>query len=105
MRHWLEQPDGARIHVTQKNENDALEFLRTRPAGKPFCLTLAFVATHAEDASPKQFLPQPGSMTLYKDVTIPTPKTATPEHFCRLKRFYDVRLRDRFRKSRSDYCC
>ena len=43
--HWIKQPDGSQIHVTRKNENDALEFLRTRPAGKPFCLTLAFFAT------------------------------------------------------------
>ena len=47
--HWITEPDGTKIHVTQKNENDALEFLRRRPADKPFCLTLAFFATHAED--------------------------------------------------------
>ena len=55
--HWITEPDGSRIHVTQKNENDALEFLRTRPADRPFCLTVAFFATHAEDGNPLQFLP------------------------------------------------
>ena len=49
MKHWIRPPDGSQIHVTQKNENDALEFLRTRPANQPFCLTLAFFATPAED--------------------------------------------------------
>ncbi len=87
MRHWLKQPDGSEIHVTKKNENDALEFLRTRPKEKPFCLTVAFVATHAEDQNPKQFLPQPESMALYRDVKVPVPKTATPEHFKRLPEF------------------
>jgi arylsulfatase len=87
MRHWLKQPDGTEIHVTKKNENDALEFLRTRPQGKPFCLTVAFVATHAEDQNPKQFLPQPESMALYRDAKIPLPKTATDEHFRRLPPF------------------
>lgn len=87
MRHWLKQPDGSEIHVTQKNENDALEFLRTRPQDKPFCLTLAFVATHAEDQNPKQFLPMPQSASLYRDVDIPVPKTATAEHFKRLPSF------------------
>jgi arylsulfatase A-like enzyme len=87
MRHWLKQPDGTQVHVTKKNENDALEFLRTRPKDKPFCLTLAFVATHAEDQNPKQFLPQPESMALYREVTIPLPKTATDEHFKRLPPF------------------
>ena len=37
----------------------------------PACLTLAFFATHAEDQNPLQYLPQPQSMELYKDVTIP----------------------------------
>jgi arylsulfatase A-like enzyme len=87
MRHWLPQPDGSEIHVTKKNENDALEFLRTRPKEKPFCLTVAFVATHAEDQNPKQYLPQPESMSLYTDVTVPVPKTATEEHFRRLPPF------------------
>lgn len=87
MRHWIKQPDGTEIHVTRKNENDAMEFLRTRPRDKPFVLTLAFVATHAEDQNPKQYLPQPESMALYRDVTVPVPKTATDVHFRRLPPF------------------
>ena len=86
-RHWMKQPDGTMIHVTQKNENDALEFLRTRPADKPFCLTVAFFATHAEDENPLQYLPQPESMKLYQDVTIPVPPNATDESFRRLPPF------------------
>ena len=86
--HWItNKNDGTKIHVTQKNENDALEFLRTRPAAKPFCLTLAFFATHAEDGNPQQFLPQPESMKLYEDVTIPVPANATEESFRRLPSF------------------
>ncbi len=85
--HWIKEKDGTKIHVTQKNENDALEFLRTRPSDKPFCLTLAFFATHAEDGNPLQFLPQPQSMELYKDVTIPIPATANEESFRRLPSF------------------
>ena len=86
--HWItNKNDGTKIHVTQKNENDALEFLRTRPAEKPFCLTLAFFATHAEDGNPLQFLPQPESMKLYANVTIPVPPNATEESFRRLPSF------------------
>ena len=85
--HWITEKDGTRIHVTKKNENDSLEFLRSRPAGKPFCLTLAFFATHAEDQNPLQFLPQPESMALYQDTTIPIPATATDEAFRRLPPF------------------
>lgn len=85
--HWMKQPGGGRIHVTRRNENDALEFLRTRPADKPFCLTLAFFATHAEDGNPKQFLPQEESMTWYRDVTVPVPENATDASFQRLPPF------------------
>lgn len=86
-RHWMKQSDGKEIHVTAKNEADALEFLRTRPTDKPFCLTVAFFATHAEDSHPKQYLPMPASLELYRDAVIPVPKTATEEHFRRLPPF------------------
>ncbi len=85
--HWMKMPDGSKIHVTKRNENDAVEFLDTRPKDQPFCLTVAFFATHAEDANPKQFLPQPESMELYQDVTIPFAKTATDEAFHKLPPF------------------
>ena len=85
--HWMKLPDGSQIHVTKRNEYDALEFLGTRPKDKPFCLTVAFFATHAEDRNPKQYLPQPESMELYRDVTIPVAKTATDEAFYKLPPF------------------
>lgn len=87
MRHWLQQPEGPPVHVTRRNESDALEFLRTRPAGRRFCLTLAFVAAHAEDQHPAQFLPQPESLALYAGVRIPVPPTATEGHHRRLPPF------------------
>lgn len=86
-RHFVKQPDGTTIHVTRKNEQDALEFLRGRPKDRPFCLTLSFFATHAEDSNPKQYLPQPESAELYRDARIPVPKTATDEHVRRLPEF------------------
>ncbi len=85
--HWMTEQDGTKIHVTQKNENDSLEFLRTRPKDKPFCLTVAFFATHAEDSNPLQYLPQPHSLALYQEVTIPVPPNATDESFHRLPPF------------------
>jgi arylsulfatase A-like enzyme len=86
-RHWQPEPGGGTIHVTKKNERDALEFLRTRPSDQPFCLTLAFFATHAQDGHPKQYLYQPESEALYQDVTIPIPKTASEDHFKKLPPF------------------
>jgi len=64
-----------------------MEFLKTRPPDQPFYLTVAFFATHAEDHNPLQFLPQPESMSLYEDVTIPVPANATDESFHRLPEF------------------
>ncbi len=85
--HWMNEPDGSKIHVTKKNENDAMRFLAERPQDKPFCLTVAFFATHAEDRNPLQFLPQPESMSLYQDVTIPVAANANDESFNRLPDF------------------
>jgi arylsulfatase A-like enzyme len=85
--HWQPEPDGGQIHVTRKNERDALAFLRARPQDKPFCLTLSFFAPHAEDENQRQYLPQPESLPLYADVAIPIPATAGDEHYRRLPEF------------------
>ena len=79
--HWIKNSTGEMIHVTKKNQLDALEFLESKPSDKPFLLTVAFFATHAVDGNPKQYLPQPESMEFYKNITIPIPKTATEEYF------------------------
>ena len=85
--HYLKNDDGSLIHVTKKNENDALEFLASRPTEKPFCLTVSFFATHAEDRNPKQYLYQPESESLYADAVIPFPKTGSDDYFRRLPPF------------------
>jgi arylsulfatase A-like enzyme len=85
--HWIKRPNEPRIHVTQQNEKDALEFLRTRDTARPFSLMVSFFAPHAEDGHPLQYLPQPSSYKWYSDVTIPVPPTATEEAFRRLPDF------------------
>jgi arylsulfatase len=89
-RHWYEDETepGGKIHVTKRNERDAMEFLKTRPKDKPFALTMCFFATHAEDGHKDQFLPQPGSMDLYKDIKIPVPVNATPQSWENLPNFF-----------------
>jgi arylsulfatase A-like enzyme len=86
-RHWVPQPGGEPVHVTRLNERDALDFLRERPADRPFALKVSFFAPHAEDGNPRQYLPQPESLALFADATVPTPATATPEHLARLPPF------------------
>lgn len=78
--HWMPDGKGGKIHVTEKNARDSLEFLAGRPKEKPFCLSVSFFAPHAEDRAPEQYLPQPWSAKFYEGATIPVPKTATPEH-------------------------
>ena len=36
--------DGERIHVTEKNARDSIDFLRARPKDKPFALSVGFFA-------------------------------------------------------------
>jgi arylsulfatase A-like enzyme len=96
-KHWYPTPDGGKIHATKRNENDALEFLRDRPKDKPFYLNVAFFTPHAQDGHPDQFLPQPESMALYQDVTIPVPPNASSESWKRLPRFFDDKNEGRVR--------
>jgi arylsulfatase len=86
-KHWIRDEKGDSIHVTQKNLNDALGFLKNRPQGKPFCLTVGFFATHAEDNHPDQYRFQPKSESLFRNVMIPVPETATPEYLKMLPPF------------------
>jgi arylsulfatase A-like enzyme len=95
--HWVKTKGGEPIHVTKKNESDAMEFLTQRPQDKPFALTLAFFATHAEDHNPKQFLPQPESHALYNDIEIPIPQTATDADWKKLPAFFNEKNEGRNR--------
>ncbi|QDU58611.1 sulfatase family protein [Aeoliella mucimassa] len=103
-KHWY-NVDGERMHVTARNDRDALKFLNDRPRDKPFCLVTSFFAPHAEDNSPEQYLPQPWSESLYEGVTIPRAENATEESWERLPPFFNeqnegrARWRKRFDES------
>ena len=92
--HWVERDDGGKVHVTAKNQEDALDFLAGRPKDKPFMLNLWFFAPHAEDGHPDQFLPQPESMNLYQDIDIPIPPLATREALENLPPFIQARTNE-----------
>jgi arylsulfatase A-like enzyme len=85
-RHWYDI-NGVQVHVTQRNEDDAMEFLRTRPADKPFLLTIASFAPHAWDGNVEQYLPQPETTNLYVNVDVPVPVNANDASFYRLPPF------------------
>jgi arylsulfatase A-like enzyme len=86
-RHWLTEPDGSRVHVTEQNARDALEFLQKRPRDRPFLLSVGFFAPHAEDNAPEQYLPQDWSRPLYAGVTVPPSALATERHLQSLPPF------------------
>lgn len=97
--HWMDR-GGERRHVTDLNQQDALEYLRKhRPRDQKFMLTISFFATHAVDNEvfPNHYQPQPRTESLYSGMTIPEPKTATEEHWQRMPWFFDEELEGRIR--------
>lgn len=80
-RHWMTDKDGNTIHVTEKNAQDALEFLRTRPADRPFALSVSFFAAHAQDDAHAQYLPQDWSAAAYEGKKMPLPIRGDAAYF------------------------
>jgi arylsulfatase len=70
-RHWITDASGARVHVTEQNARDSVEFLRARPKDKPFLLSVGYFAPHAEDSAKEQYLPQDWSAPRYEGVKVP----------------------------------
>lgn len=84
--HWY-TINGKQVHTTQRNENDAIEFLRNRPTNKPFLLTVASFAPHASDSNPLQYEPSLETTSLYTNINVPVPVNATDASFKRLPPF------------------
>ena len=102
-RHWIVGPGDEKVHVTEKNTRDALDFLADRPTDKPFCLCVGFFCPHAEDRAPQQYLPQEWSAKHYARKSIPVPETAAEQYLKALPPFLSadanegrVRWRKRF---------
>jgi len=69
--YWNKHPKtGERIHMTDLQTEQCLDFLKAVPKGKPWNLTVAFKAPHAEDGHPRQFVPQTRFESLLKDVPV-----------------------------------
>jgi len=86
-RHWIEDEEGNRIHITEKNTLDSIDFLRERPDDQPFLLSVSYFAPHAEDAAPEQYLPQDWSAQYYEGVTIPPSPLNRAEYVLALPEF------------------
>ncbi len=86
-RHWLTNAGGERVHVTEQNSRDALDFLRARPRDKPFVLSVGYFAPHAEDSAKEQYLPQDWSAAHYVGVAVPPSPLRDPKYFQALPPF------------------
>ncbi len=71
-------------HLTRTMGDQAIEFLRGSTPDKPFFLQVSFKAPHVQDDDSRQFLYDPEDEPLYRDVTIPVPKTADPRYISML---------------------
>ena len=108
--HW-ETRNGQSRHVTDLNQDDALDFLQRwnqrrheqphkrqqktheqKSVYQPFFLTMSFFATHAEDGKIPSYRPKNETrLGTYPDwplsPQVPVPKTATELHYQQLPRF------------------
>lgn len=77
------QEDGTQRHETQILGDWAIEFLEQQPTDQPFCLTVSFNATHAEDSDKRPGIghyPWPKVMDgKYADTLMPPPELNDPE--------------------------
>jgi len=85
--YFKKQPDGSVRHLTDITGDEAIAFLRTCKPHQPFCLSVSFNAPHAEDSDRRQYIWPKALDHLYRDVTIPVPKTADPAFFERQPEF------------------
>jgi arylsulfatase len=87
--HWFRRRGGkGQVHVTQRNEEDAIEFLESRPRDVPFFLSVCFFAPHAVDHKIEQYFPQPTSMEWYANDTINRSISATDEAWKLMPSFF-----------------
>lgn len=84
---YEQKVEGRPIHLTRLMGDQALEFLDGVPADRPFCLSFSFKAPHCQDGDPRQFIPDPELMSLYREVSIPPAKLSAPAFFDALPEF------------------
>jgi len=95
---YFRQVDGQLRHEADINADNAIAFLRDNPEGKPFCLSVSFNSTHAEDADKIDHFPWPPAADgLYLKKKMPPPKLGDPQIFQALPEFLQMSMnRDRW---------
>jgi arylsulfatase A-like enzyme len=76
--YFHKQPDGSLRHESDICGDKAIEFVRGAKDGQPWCLSVSFNASHAEDNDKENHFPFPPSEAgFYADATIPPPLVDT----------------------------
>jgi arylsulfatase A-like enzyme len=81
--------DGETRHLTSVMGDQAVEFVRTAPEGRPFCLSVSFKAAHVQDSydiTDEPFPYDPALADVYADIEVEPPVSALPRFFERLPR-------------------
>lgn len=77
-------PDGSLRHETDLCADAAIEFIKSTPPDQPFCMSVSFNASHAEDGDhrPGYHFQWPESTDgMYEDIEIPEPRLADEKYF------------------------
>lgn len=80
-RYFIEPDDPNRNHATARFGAQALDFLDSQPIDQPFCLSISFTAPHARDHMPREYTPDDRDESLYANVVLPKPMSATDAYF------------------------
>jgi len=72
---FMKQKDGTLRHESEVAADKAIRFLKGNAAGQPFCLSVSFKASHANDIDLKNHFPWSKAVDgMYEDVEIPAPR-------------------------------
>ena len=83
--HFMKQPDGSKRHTADLIGDRSVEFIRSQPKEKPFCLYMSFNIAHARDGDHRPGIghfPWPPAVDgMYDDIDPATPRLGDPKYF------------------------
>ncbi len=95
---FFRQTENSMRHEADANADNAIAFIKSNPKDKPFCLSVSFNSTHAEDGDKTDHYPWPQSAAgLYLRKKMPRPKLDGGASFDSLPEFLRKSMnRDRY---------
>lgn len=97
--YWGWHYDENNVHITDRNEQDAMDFLtnKRKNVDDPFALFVNFFAPHHHDGQVGQYFPQNKTKHLYHNITVPFAPTCTDEAWKKMPPFIDESNEGRIR--------